>query len=399
MAAALRIVVPLLFFLILAAAYSAAQADQVGESGGIEKQLSIFEKLQDYNVATAESTLRNVSFLIAFLGGILSFLAPCTVALFPAFLAYTTKAGRNLTLATLIFFAGFSLTFVALGITLTALGRVSFATFQQDISIFVRAAGVILIFLGLLMFFGKGFSFIQLRSKLPKDAPGTFLFGGLFAIGWTACIGPIIAGIFIMATVFHNYSYAAILLLFYALGLAVPLFLSAFAYDRFNLAESKMLQWLQGLSIRLAIGKKELLLTPLNVLSGLLLILLGLFFIINGGTAAITAADLLGMIALLVVVFAAAALVHKFVVSRLVSSSNARKIAAVAEILAALAVFGFITKNYEVRTTGLTEGLSRAVLENTARFNFVAAAILIAFIALLFYFVKRQLKSVKGRGK
>lgn len=391
-AAALRIVAPLLFFLALSTVFSAAQNDQ---SSGIEKQLSIFEKLQDYNRSTAESTLRNVSFLIAFLGGILSFLAPCTVALFPAFLAYTTKAGKNLTLATSIFFAGFSLTFVSLGIILTALGRVSFATFQQDISVLVRAAGIILVFLGLLMFFGKGFSFIQLRSKLPKDAPGTFLFGSLFAIGWTACIGPIIAGIFTMAAVFNNYAYATILLFFYALGLAVPLFLSAFAYDKFNLAESKPLQWLQGLSINLAIGKNELLLTPLNVLSGLLLMLLGLFFIINGGTAAITTADLLGMIALLAVIFAAAALIHKFIVNKLISGNNGRKIAAVAEILAGLAAFAYITKHYAVRTTGLTEGLSRAVLENTKSFNLVAGAVLVIFVAALLYFIKKQLKGGK----
>ncbi len=393
MTAPFRIIVPLLFFLLLATPYASAQNDQ---SSGIEKQLSIFEKLQDYNRSTAESTLRNVSFLIAFLGGILSFLAPCTVALLPAFLATTAKSRRSLTLEMLIFFVGFSLTFVIIGIALTSLGKISFTTFQQDASLLVQTAGIILVFLGLLTFFGRGFSFIHLRTKLPKDAPGTFLFGALFAVGWSACIGPIIAGIFTMAAVFHNYAYTALLLFFYALGLAIPLFVAAFAYDKFNLARSRLLQ---GFNLTLKIGKSELLLTSTNMVSGLLIIFLGVFFILNRGTTAITGADLLGMIALLAVIFAAAALFHKFVVSRLISGNNGRKVAAVAEILAGLAAFAYITKHYAVRTTGIAERLSGAVLENTAKFSFVAAAILFAFAALLLYFVKRQLKVGKAVGR
>ncbi|MBI2580453.1 cytochrome c biogenesis protein CcdA [Candidatus Woesearchaeota archaeon] len=375
--------------MLLATTHAAAQN---AEDSGIEKQLNILQKLQDYNVATAESTLRNVTFLIAFLGGILSFLAPCTVALLPAFLAYTAKSRRNITLTTLEFFSGFSLAFIALGIALTALGRVSFVTFQQDIAVLVQAAGIVLIVLGIMMFFGKGFSFIRLSGRLPKDAPGTFIFGALFAIGWSACIGPVIAGIFTMATVFNNYAYTALLLFFYALGLAIPLFAVSFAYDRFNLAESRLIK---GFAITLKAGKNELLLTSTNIISGLLLIFLGTLFIISRGTTVITAADLLGIIALLAVVFAAAALIHKFIVARIISNANAKKLAAVVEIVAAIAAFAFITSRYNVHTVGLTERLSDAVLENTAKFNFVAAAILILFIAALAYFIKRQLKGGK----
>ncbi|MBI2550636.1 cytochrome c biogenesis protein CcdA [Candidatus Woesearchaeota archaeon] len=389
MAAALRIIASLLLFLLLATSYAAAQNN---EEGGIEKQLSVLQKLQDYNNSVAESTLRNVSFLIAFFGGILSFLAPCTVALFPAFLANVARSKRNITLSTLVFFMGFSLSFIALGIALVTLGRISFATFQQDISVFVQTAGILLVFLGILTVFGKGFSFMRLGAKLPKDAMGTFLFGALFAVGWSACIGPVIAGIFVMAAVFHNYAYTALLLFFYALGLAIPLFAAAFFYDKFNLSSSRLVQ---GFAINLKVGRSEILLTSTNLVSGLLLGFLGLFFIFNKGTTAITAADLLGMIALLAAVFAAAALIHKFIVAKVISSNNARKIAALAEIFAALAAFAFITHRYNVRTTGLTEQLSRTVLENTAKFNFVAAAVLFAFAALLLYFVKRQLKGGK----
>ncbi len=392
-----KLIVPLLLLLTLGAVFAVAQ-DESGsgssEAGDITPQLNILQKLQDYNIASAESTLRNVSFLIAFLGGILSFLAPCTVALLPAFLAYAAKSRRNITLTTLEFFGGFSLAFIALGIALTALGRVSFVTFQQDIAVLVQAAGIVLIVLGIMMFFGKGFSFIQLRGRLPKDALGTFIFGALFAIGWSACIGPVIAGIFTMAAVFNNYAYTALLLFFYALGLAIPLFAASFAYDRFNLAESRLIK---GFAITLKVGKKELLLTSTNIISGLLLIFLGAFFIISRGTTVITAADLLGMIFLLAVLGAATVVVHKFVISRLIASSNARKMAAVVEIFAALALFAFITHKYEVRTTGLAERLSNAVLENTKQFNLIAGAILLLFIVALLYFIKNQLKAGGGR--
>ncbi|HLD97042.1 MAG TPA: cytochrome c biogenesis CcdA family protein [Candidatus Nanoarchaeia archaeon] len=385
-AAPLKIIAHLLFFLVLSTVFSAAQSDN---SSGIEKQLSILQKLQDYNKTVAESTLGHVSFLIAFLAGILSFLAPCTLALFPAFLAYVAKTGRNLTLATTTFFAGFSLSFVALGVILTSVGRISFVTFQQDISVLIRAVGVALIFLGTLTFFGRGFSSIRISSKLPKNALGTFIFGALFAVGWSACIGPVIAGIFTMAAVFHNYAYTALLLFFYALGLAIPLFIASFAYDKFNLANHRIFNLF---NINLTVGKSEILITGTNALSGLLLIFLCLFFIVNVGTTAITTADLLGMSLLLLAILSVMLLLHKFAVAKVVASPNWRKIAAVAELLAGVAVFAIITSRFSIRTTGVTEELSRPLLQGNLSLNIIAGIILIFFVAVLFYFLKKQTK-------
>lgn len=390
MAAALRIIAPLVFFLLLANAFAVAANESGSEASGIEPQLKVLQKVQDYNLQLAESTLRNVSFLIAFLGGMLSFLAPCTVALLPAFLAYTAKSGRNVTLATASFFSGFALAFIALGITLTALGKISFVTFQQDTSVLVTASGIILVALGVMMFFGKGFSFLSFRGRLPKDYAGIFVFGALFAVGWSACIGPVIAGIFTMAAVLHNYAYTALLLFFYALGLAIPLFIVSFAYDRLNLSRSRLLQ---GFNVALKVGKSEFLLTSTNIVSGLLMVFLGLFFILNRGTTAITTADLMGMVLLLAVIFAVAALMHKLIIVRAISSPNLRKVAAVAEVLAGLAFFAYITQRYSVRTTGLAEQLSSAMLGNTKALNIVAAAVFVIFIGVFVYFVRKQVKT------
>ncbi|MBI2145039.1 cytochrome c biogenesis protein CcdA [Candidatus Woesearchaeota archaeon] len=385
--ALIKLVVPLLLILFLNSFVVAQQAE--AQDGGIEKQLRTLQKVQDYNEQIADSTLRNVSFLIAFLGGVLSFLAPCTVALFPAFLANVARSKRNVTLSTLVFFAGFSISFVTIGIVLTSFGKISFATFQRDISTFVQAAGQVLVFLGVLTIFSKGFSFMRFRQRLPVSFLGTFVFGGVFAIGWSACIGPVIAGIFIMAAVLHNYAYAAVLLFFYALGLAVPLFAAAFLYDRFDFSRSKLIQ---GFLIKLRVGTRELVLSSTSLISGLLLVFMGVFFMVNQGTTAITAADLLGFVFLIGILAIAAAVVHKFAVVKLVKSSNLRKVIAVAEIFVIIAAFAFITHGYSVRTTGLSELLSGAVLENAGRYSLVAGILLAAFVAVLAYFVRKQLK-------
>lgn len=385
--ALIKLVVPLLLILFLNSFVVAQQAE--AQDGGIEKQLRTLQKVQDYNEQIADSTLRNVSFLIAFLGGVLSFLAPCTVALFPAFLANVARSKRNVTLSTLVFFAGFSISFVTIGIVLTSFGKISFATFQRDISTFVQAAGLVLVFLGVLTIFSKGFSFMRFRQRLPVSFLGTFVFGGVFAIGWSACIGPVIAGIFIMAAVLHNYAYAAVLLFFYALGLAVPLFAAAFLYDRFDFSRSKLIQ---GFLIKLRVGTRELVLSSTSLISGLLLVFMGVFFMVNQGTTAITAADLLGFVFLIGVLAVASAVVHKFAVVKLVKSSNLRKVIAVAEIFVIIAAFAFITHGYSVRTTGLSELLSGAVLENAGRYSLVAGILLAAFVAVLAYFVRKQLK-------
>ena len=161
--------------------------------------------------------------------------------------------------------------FVIFGLIASFLGK-SLAMLQKDNSLLVIIAGVFLIIFGLMALFGKGFSGIRINKKTNKSTFGTFLFGVFYALGFTACLGPVLVGILLIAGTLQNYLYSGFLMFFYSFGLFVPLFLISMFFDKFNLSKfiNKINQRL-GFSIT-------------NLISGGLLIIMGLIFIIFGGT-------------------------------------------------------------------------------------------------------------------
>lgn len=236
------------------------------------------QRIQEYNEQQAEFYAKNISLFIAFLAGLLSFLAPCTIAILPAFFAYTFKEKKKITQMTFIFFIGFSIIFVLFGILAALLGT-SLTTIVQDNSTIIFFAGILLIALGVMSFFGKGFSsFIKIKKKPKNDALGTFLFGILFALGWSACLGPILVGILLVASTFGSYIHAGFLLFFYSLGIFIPLFIFSFIYDKYDLSKTKFIQGKMW-----NIGPYTIHST--NAISGILLILLGLLFVFYRSTS------------------------------------------------------------------------------------------------------------------
>lgn len=179
-----------------------------------------------------------VSFLAAFVAGILSISSPCILPLIPIYLAHiagvTTGDGgasRPLVMRNaLAFVLGFGLVFVAFGAALGAVG--AFAGGLEFLSLnrwwLVRFGGVLLIVLGL---YQTGLIRMPVldrerRLSLTGGTPGTtsssFLVGVTFAAGWSPCVGPILGAIMTMAAGQGSIERAAFLLTSYALGMAIP---------------------------------------------------------------------------------------------------------------------------------------------------------------------------------
>ena len=189
------------------------------------------------------------SFWLVFGAGVLSFLSPCVLPLVPPYLTYMSGASfdqlrddgatagviwRKSVFTSLFFIAGFSVVFVLFGATATAFGQ----AFRQALPIITPIAGLFIIAMGLhfLGVFRIGFLDRQLRHNGPGVASGPvggFLLGLAFAVGWTPCIGPVLAAILAVASTKETALDGAALLGLYSLGLGVPFLLAGVAIGPF----------------------------------------------------------------------------------------------------------------------------------------------------------------------
>jgi cytochrome c-type biogenesis protein len=186
----------------------------------------------------------NLSLIVAFGAGVLSFASPCVLPLVPAYVGHL--AGRTLdkeggsrakTLShALAFVLGFAAVFVALGTTASAIGGVAQDVFKTPA--FRLVAGSVLIVMGAHMI---GLVRIPVlyrdtRLSLRPDArwglASSALVGVIFASGWTPCIGPILGAILVYAGMDGTVAQGALLLAAYSLGLGVPFLLTGFALER-----------------------------------------------------------------------------------------------------------------------------------------------------------------------
>jgi len=183
-----------------------------------------------------------VSLAAAFQAGLLSFLSPCVLPLVPSYVGFLTglsveqlEVRRGTALAHALWFvAGFSLIFVALGATASALGALLLHS-QVWIG---RIGGVIVILFGLYLLGIVRPAFLMRQRKLelarkPPGYLGSAFVGITFGAAWTPCIGPILGAILTLAAAQASVAQGTTLLAVYALGLAVPFVLTALALDRF----------------------------------------------------------------------------------------------------------------------------------------------------------------------
>ena len=200
--------------------------------------------------------MNQVNLGVAFVAGLLSFLSPCVLPLVPIYLAQlvgqsvyqSTEATKTLhtRLITLLhaamFVFGFTLMFVALGATASALG--GFLKSQQFV--LRSVGGILLVLVGLHLMGVLPLSFLnwQKRFEFHPTRPGylaSFLTGIVFAVGWSPCIGPTLAAILGFAASAATLRQGVLLLLIYSLGLGLPFLLLGLGLNQ----TSRVLKWLK----------------------------------------------------------------------------------------------------------------------------------------------------------
>lgn len=221
--------------------------------------------------------IKNYSLGLSFLAGLLSFFSPCILPLIPIYISYITgvtveelqSGQRNILrilFLTLFFITGFTVVFVLMGASATAIGGLLIR--KQNILRIIGGAIIVIFGLHLTGIFKIKKLYTEKRIVLKKKKIGyigAFLFGMAFSAGWTPCVGPVLSSILIMAANEKTVLKGMILLLFYSLGIGIPFLLT-----------SLLLNKLLGVFNKIKKHYKTL-----EIITGVLLIILGILLILN----------------------------------------------------------------------------------------------------------------------
>ncbi|MFI1466757.1 cytochrome c biogenesis CcdA family protein [Streptomyces wuyuanensis] len=224
--------------------------------------------------------MSDIGYLAAFLGGLLALLSPCSALLLPAFFAYSIDTTSRLVARTCVFYAGLATTLVPLGAAGSLAGRL----FYGHRDLLVAVGGWLIVALGVAQLAGLGFASRRLTEAggriRPTTALSVYALGAVYGLAGF-CAGPILGSVLTVAALSGSPAYGGLLLAVYALGMAVPLFVLALLWERWDLSRRR---WLRGRTLRIA-GRFELHTT--SALSGLFFIVLGTLFLVFDGTTAL----------------------------------------------------------------------------------------------------------------
>ncbi|MFC4798336.1 cytochrome c biogenesis CcdA family protein [Neobacillus sp. GCM10023253] len=189
--------------------------------------------------------MADVNLFLALGAGFLSFISPCCLPLYPAFLSYITGMSvgelksenamltKRSLLHTLFFLIGFSVIFIAIGFGTSFVG-----SFFQEYKDLIRQLGAIfIVFFGLVIVGILNPEFLMRDRRFefknrPSGYIGSILIGMAFAAGWTPCTGPILSSVILLAA--SNPGSGVLYMTAYSLGFAIPFFILSFFVGRMN---------------------------------------------------------------------------------------------------------------------------------------------------------------------
>lgn len=214
--------------------------------------------------------MEGVSLIAAFAAGLLSFVSPCVLPLIPGYLSFVSGVTldemrgigaavavapapgirRKAVIASIAFVLGFSLVFISLGASATAIGQFLMARLR----LLGQIAGVIIILFGLHMMgvLRIGWMYNEKRmqtSGKPAGFFGAMVVGVAFAFGWTPCIGPILAAILAVAAGQESVGQGVRLLAVYSAGLGVPFIATSLAINKFFAASARIRRYYHTIEV------------------------------------------------------------------------------------------------------------------------------------------------------
>jgi cytochrome c-type biogenesis protein len=214
----------------------------------------------------------------ALLAGMLSILSPCSL---PIVLGYFSvmfqQQPRRIGSITIVFLLGVGTTMSVLGASFTALGSIAIQ-YQESMT---RAGGVLIIAFGLLTLRGRGFGGLHLTGRTGAGLGAAYLFGLMFALGWTACVGPILGSILTLLLADAATTGGAISLIsgaalsqVYVLGMGLPILVVVLGLMHGGNGR-EIGRTLRGRTLTVSLGGRIVSMPPATLLSGAMLIGLG----------------------------------------------------------------------------------------------------------------------------
>lgn len=208
--------------------------------------------------------MESISLLAAFGAGFLSFVSPCVLPVVPGYLSFVSGAsmeelasgesttGRRwaIMIDIMAFVVGFSIVFIALGASATAVG----GFLLSKLSLLSKIAGVLVIILGLHMIGVFRFKALYQDKRFHQQSKrvgplGSLLVGLAFAFGWSPCIGPILGGILAYASTQDTVGQGMVLLAFYSAGLGVPFIIAGLSMDVFFRATGRFKKHFRAIEV------------------------------------------------------------------------------------------------------------------------------------------------------